>query len=185
MTNWIGAYDEVLTHDQCKFIISEFDKIPHGPGMIAGADGDRVDKETKDSTDALLWFTSDTELSNIIGKNLISCVKKYREEYPCVDIVDPWMLYPAFNIQRYFPGQGFHRPHCETDNKNSPRILAWMIYLNTVTDGGETRFPGYDLNMKAVEGRVLIWPAYFTHVHHGLTSSTQTKYIATGWFVFS
>ena len=36
----------------------------------------------------------------------------------------------------------------------------------------------------AVEERLVIWPAYWTHEHHGLMSETQTKYIATGWYDF-
>ena len=60
-----------------------------------------------------------------------------------------------------------------------------MIYLNTITDGGETRFPAYDLNVKPEVGKLVIWPAGFTHIHHGLVSETQTKYIATGWYTFT
>ena len=62
--------------------------------------------------------------------------------------------------------------------------MAWMFYLNTVTDGGNTYFENYDLMMNAVEGRLLIWPAYWTHFHKGIVSHTETKYIATGWFNF-
>jgi hypothetical protein len=60
-----------------------------------------------------------------------------------------------------------------------------MFYLNTVVDGGGTRFPSYDLTVNAEEGKLLIWPAYFTHIHHGVVSKTQTKYIATGWFTYA
>ena len=30
----------------------------------------------------------------------------------------------------------------------------------------------------------LIWPCDWTHVHRGVTSPTQTKYIATGWYTY-
>jgi len=40
------------------------------------------------------------------------------------------------------------------------------------------------LTVSAEEGKMVIWPAYWTHVHHGVVSTTQTKYIATGWFEF-
>ena len=66
----------------------------------------------------------------------------------------------------------------------SPRILAWMFYLNTVTDKGGTHFTNWDFTTDAVEGRLVIWPAYWTHTHHGVMSETQTKYIATGWYDF-
>ena len=38
--------------------------------------------------------------------------------------------------------------------------------------------------IRAKEGRVVIWPAFWTHFHNGIVSKTQTKYIATGWFMY-
>ena len=60
-----------------------------------------------------------------------------------------------------------------------------MIYLNTVTDGGGTMFDQYDFITDAIQGRCVLWPAYWTHFHHGIVSQTETKYIATGWFLYS
>ncbi|BCU93934.1 MAG: hypothetical protein CM15mV3_2200 [Caudoviricetes sp.] len=48
-----------------------------------------------------------------------------------------------FNIQRYYPGQGFKSIHCENNSKYDNTVLAWMFYLNTVEDGG-TLFTSYD-----------------------------------------
>ena len=59
-----------------------------------------------------------------------------------------------------------------------------MIYLNTVNDKVTTSFDNYNIQTTAVEGSLLIWPAYWTHFHHGVVSHTQTKYIATGWIKF-
>ena len=64
------------------------------------------------------------------------------------------------------------------------RILAWMIYLNDVTDGGHTAFPTQNKKFQPRRGDVLSWPAYFTHPHRGIVSKTQTKYIITGWYNF-
>ena len=64
------------------------------------------------------------------------------------------------------------------------RVLAWMIYLNDVTDGGETEFPTQGKRFQPRAGDVLIWPAYWTHPHRGIVSESQTKYIVTGWFDF-
>ena len=60
-------------------------------------------------------------------------------------------------------------------------MLAWMIYLNDVTDGGYTEFPCQDKKIQPRAGDALVWPAFFTHAHKGITSKTQTKYIVTGW----
>ena len=64
------------------------------------------------------------------------------------------------------------------------RMLVWMIYLNTVTDAGGTYFSNHKKTTDAVEGRVVIWPAFWTHFHKGIPSLTQVKYIATGWYNF-
>ena len=185
MSNFIGIYDNILTSKTCQFIIEEFEKDPgKKPGIISIGGYDVVAKSQKDSTDLTLSFFEGSELTNSLSDGLAEGTEMYCKEYPEVDSINNWTVFPSFNIQKYLPGQGFHNPHCESDSSGNPRVLAWMFYLNTVTDGGETRFPSYDLNVQPVEGRLVIWPAYFTHIHHGIVSSTQTKYIATGWHAF-
>ena len=104
---------------------------------------------------------------------------------PALSQIASWTFAPYYNIQKYNPEQGFHMLHTEnTDKTTANRILAWMFYLNTVKDGG-TYFENYDISMEAVEGRLVIWPAYWTHFHRGIVSKTETKYIATGWFQYS
>lgn len=184
--NWIGIYDNVIDHNWCQTIIDKFESSPEKrSGIIIWKGEETIDTEMKDSTDLCLSFNELLPFIKHIDVSLEAGVDKYLEDHPSIDKVAPWSLYPFFNIQRYYPGQGYHEPHCEDSDGKTQRILAWMIYLNSVTDGGETRFPDYDLNVEAVEGRLVVWPAYFTHIHHGLTSPTQTKYIATGWYTFS
>jgi hypothetical protein len=185
--NWIGVYDDFFPSNACQYLISEFEASDvKSPGILRRDNTDDiVDKGAKDSMDLTVSFYNECPMVNLVGNYLADGIKKYRKDYPSVDAVEVWQLFPFFNIQRYYPGQGFHQAHCETSDGKTSRILAWMIYLNTLTDGGQTRFPDYDFNLEAVEGRLAIWPAYFTHMHHGITSKTQTKYIATGWYSFA
>ena len=69
--------------------------------------------------------------------------------------------------------------------ETSNRMLVWMFYLNSIKQGGGTRFQNYDRITNAVEGRLVIWPAGWTHVHHGIVSKTESKYIVTGWYAFN
>ena len=59
-----------------------------------------------------------------------------------------------------------------------------MVYLNTVKDGGETQFYFQDHKEKAEQGKLLIWPVDWTHLHRGIPSPTENKYIFTGWYTF-
>ena len=35
---------------------------------------------------------------------------------------------------------------------------------------------------KPEAGKLVMWPCDWTHLHRGITSPTETKYIITGWF---
>lgn len=112
-------------------------------------------------------------------------ILKYREKYPSVDVVHTWDIEPTFKLQRYLPSEAYFKVHCENASpEDSNRVLAWMIYLNDVYDEGHTVFPNQEKKFQPRTGDLLIWPAHFTHPHHGVPSKTETKYILTGWFSF-
>ena len=98
--------------------------------------------------------------------------------------VDPFRMSSVFNMQRYRPSEAFYGYHCERASlKYSDRILVWMVYLNTLTDRGETEFFYQHHFERPEEGKLVIWPSDWTYTHRGIPSPTQTKYILTGWFV--
>lgn len=108
----------------------------------------------------------------------------YKEIYPhAFEGFAALRLTQPFNVQKYESTQFYSRWHCENNGHQSfqTRVLAFMTYLNTVTDGGETEFMYQNMKTKAKKGKTLIWPAYFTHTHRGIPSPTQNKYIVTGW----
>ena len=108
-------------------------------------------------------------------------MKDYIKLHPGISRVDAeWDTDYRYNVQKYKPGEGFMNWHCEHSGCSSDamtRILAWMIYLNDVPDGG-TEFLNQETTIKAEVGKLCIC-AYFTHVHRSQVSHTKTKYIAT------
>ena len=86
------------------------------------------------------------------------------------------------NIQHYQAKTGYVNLHYEKNKENPKRQLVYMIYLNTIKEGGGTEFPFQNTIIKAIKGNLIIWPADFTHPHKGIISETEEKYIATGWF---
>ncbi len=185
MKDFISVYDNALTSEECEMIISYFnisDDIH--PGCQGNA---KEDKSAKDSLDVFCNFAWKNNINETILRSLEECGLQYVKENPQVNNqLSKWQIDPEYNIQKYDPTQGYHKLHCENDGRDtSYRMMVWMIYLNTVTDGGGTYFDNYDRITDAVEGRVVLWPAGWTHCHKGIVSNTQTKYIATGWFSFT
>ena len=180
---FIEVYNDALTKEQCEKIIDFINSSDLTPGLVqTPLKADLIQSE-KDSWDISL-NADDTsiEINDLIFKSLTRCIQDYKKQHPQIDQLATWRYCQEYNLQKYNPGQAYHSIHCENMNpKSSLRILAWMFYLNTVTDGGGTYFDNYDLTMNAVQGRCVIWPAYWTHFHRGIVSKTETKYIVTGW----
>ncbi len=181
--NFIEIYDDVLSQDQCRQIITEFelDKI----SQEAGRCGEGVLEHIKKSTDIDHLIHDSSLASSIIANSIGKPLQDYKIKYPEIDEITSWMIQPDYHIQKYKPNEGYFAPHCEVTaaGEFSSRVLVWMYYLNDVDNGG-TRFTNYDLNIDAKAGRLVLWTPYWTHTHHGIISSTETKYIATGWYTF-
>jgi len=183
--NFISIYDDILSKEHCDIIINEFEsKLYRQHKGIVGKG--KIKPKVKKSTDISYNTTEKNDTVSIILSTLRVGINEYRNNYPDVDNIGSWTIDPLFNIQKYKPNEAYFGSHCETASiKSSKRVLVWMFYLNTVNDNGGTRFPTYDLTINARMGRLVIWPAYWTHQHHGIVSDTETKYIATGWHIFT
>ena len=178
-TDFIEVYDNILSSKECEKIINFVNDQHLKRGTFGGK---KYRPDVKDSWEfGVPDINANTLYNRIIEKGLRESVKKYLVRHPQLNDVNPWGPVTGYNLQKYNPKQGYHLRHCENAG-NSDRILVWMIYLNTVTDGGGTYFENFDRTTDAVEGRCVLWPPYWTHFHNGIVSNTQTKYIATGWF---
>ena len=138
------------------------------------------------SSDAI---TPDNEDFANLNRALEDGIVEYVKQYSFLNTVTPWLLAETFNIKKYLPTEAYFKTHCEMagapDQKSSKRMLVWMIYLNDVTDGGETEFPTQCKKIAPRAGDLVLWPAYWTHPHHGLPSPSQIKYIVSGWFTYT
>ena len=186
MVDFIGVYDKVTSPKMCKKIINFFEdnKDLHIRGRYS-LNGQIVrDPSVKDSMDLYMEFNVDAIPNIIIAKVLNAYTSLYIDTFTSTEIVDEFSVDMGYNLQRYNPGQGYHLLHCENSARGMERVLAWTLYLNTVTEGGGTYYPEYDRTIDAVEGRLCIFPAFWTHAHKGIVSNTETKYIATGWYIY-
>lgn len=191
--NFIHISQKKLDSTVCQGFIDQFENHTHlqssgRSGNSHGIGSNNIN--IKESTDIGIdqTFLQDVNFGPLV-KSLITFLNQeleiYIDKFPDLSEISTWGLREKFNIQKYMPGQGYFGWHCEHNPHNSvlaKRVLAWTTYLNTVEDGG-TEYRNYG-TVDAIEGRCVIWPAYWTHFHRGVISNTKTKYIATGWYNF-
>jgi hypothetical protein len=161
------------------------------PGVAFGPGGKT--EPAKISTDISLVAIdrSDPEafaMAEVILRGVSAGLERYLQERPLFRDCCPeqeLFVNPIFNLQRYDPGEGFKRWHCDwtiSDEATEPvhRVLAWILYCNDVPNGG-TEFHWQAHHEPAERGKLVIFPAGPSHIHRGRVSEEYTKTIATGW----
>jgi len=191
MTNFIQRTSGLLSKQECDGVIDFFES--NKERQFAGTTGAQQISDPKRKIDTelrldLRELVEDKRLEPVANA-LCNAWEEYRQTYPFLTKIAEWRISHVFKIQKYNPNEAYFTEHCENDGgvdgSMERRLIALMVYLNTVTDEGQTRFPTQNISFSPKVGDVLMWPAYWTHPHHGIASPTQTKYIVTGWYVFN
>lgn len=148
-------------------------------GYVGTIEGTKILTDVKESTDVV--FHNDTKNDTIQNffKELSTCCDNYVKKYSLNHSIQTEYC----NIISMFPPLGGYKsPHYERSTiAKTKRQLVYMLYLNDVNDGGQTEFIHQNLIVKAEKGKLVLWPSDFTHLHRGIVSPTETKWIATGW----
>jgi len=193
LTDFIFRQENALSSSTCRSLIElfEVDKKRQHSGVVRRGEVVKSFKDHKASTDICflprdlndkLWGKSLQKVINVIENARHDWIAQY---YMGLDHVDPFEINFTFNMQRFLPGEGYHKFHNERASFDTrDRCGVWMIYLNDVNDRGWTEF-FYQQHFEIPKiGKIVCWPCDWTHTHRGIVSPTETKYILTGWFTF-
>ena len=182
--NFIFEKQNVVSKETCDNLINLFDCSPYAylepHKSIKTGSSVILTEEFLHKNDS--WKSLYNETMECLGDSIQDYIEDF---YQSLNFIGQWRNDDYCILTRYNPGESFMDWHCEQGNlRKSSRMMAWMIYLNDVSDGGETVFLNQRHSIAPEAGKVVIWPAAWTHTHKGLVSKTQTKYILTGWFKF-
>lgn len=186
---FIGVYEEIFSSEFCQSVIDYHERATEAGFVMTRQQSESGTLKTqKDSNDLYMHHE---DCVSLIGTKVI--VKQFKEAFNTI-------IYPNYinefdalkscspmhtnyiKVQKTQIGGGYHIWHHETDSKDtSNRVLAWMVYLNDVEEGGETEFLYQHMRIKPTTGTFVIWPAGFTHTHRGNPPLSGNKYIMTGW----
>ena len=193
MTSLIAAYRNAGFEALADGVLAFFDRRIdlQRPGVAFGPDGDAEPAKLSTDISLVAIDRSDPEayaLAEVILRGVNAALVHYLQERPLLKACCPdqsLFVNPIFNLQRYAPGEGFKRWHCDwtlSDEATEPqaRVLAWILYCDDVPEGG-TEFHWQGHHEEAERGKLLIFPAGVSHIHRGRVSTEHSKTIATGW----
>jgi hypothetical protein len=185
----IGIYEEAYSEEYCDQVVSYFEILKEQGYTHNRIEHESAQKNYKDDlsihTSSVHW-ASDRSFSSEISKHFLDvfwgvCYPHYAQEYPVLLESENHYVY-GHKIQETSPSQGYHVWHYETGSRHhSNRLMAWILYLDDIEEGGETEFLYQRKRIKPQKGTLVIFPASYTHTHRGNPPLSGVKHIMTGW----
>lgn len=191
--SFILEYPKFFDADWCQKIIDRYHELEeNGMTDISDAGSDKsLGSQEKRAKGSHVWLnhihqvdmTAAVHLDSLCSyffELLTTAVKIYKTKYR------EGLYYPIscndMKVQRIRPAGGFHAWHSEWSKETSTRQLVYVVYLNDLPDGeGETEFIYQGVRCKPEVGKLVIWPAGWTHTHRGNPNYSTDKYVITGW----
>jgi hypothetical protein len=191
--NFIGIYENAYSQDYCDAVIKYYE-FADGAGCTMSRQTDEPNSSKLKKDDSVLFLNGElppvelyTSMNLSKHFNDLFWGQHYKQYADKFSILVEMAKHtnPTIKIQKTLPGGGYHVWHTEVMSiDTSPRLLAWMVYLNDVKEGGETEFLYQSIRVKPKLGTLVIWPSGFTHTHRGNPPLSGNKYIMTGWIKF-
>jgi hypothetical protein len=185
--DFIGIFDNVFSDELCDKYIKYFENclnenLTHARNVPSYQIADR----SADLISAKYFLETNIQYVAVefLAKFWTECYPRYNQKFSILQQFDKHNIFDV-KIQKTMPGEGYHSWHTEAMHlKDRNRIMAFMLYLNDVDDGGETEFLYQKVRFKPTKDRLLIWPAGYTHPHRGNPPLSTDKYVITGWIEY-
>ena len=182
--SFVFEIDNALTTDICEDIIQRFEENPEQQyqgkiGQLA-----EQDQSIKKTTDLACSAHKEwKDVDQILFRSLGLALMQLKPHYPFFN--GPFKDI-GYNIQRYQPGEYYHWHIDGGSHQFADRQLVAIWYLNDVAGpGGETEFHFQDIKITPEQGKLVLFPPFWTHEHRAVTVEKGLKYIATTWVVFA
>lgn len=190
--DFIRVYDKVVSRSFCRGIIDYFEWCKQNQktwrrdesSLIKRDESVKINPSCFDEISFAEEHLSGymDEFNEVFWKE---CYPSYVNEFDVIRDMGNHSVF-TYKIQKTMPSEGYHIWHCESDSRlRSTRIFAYILFLNDVGSGGETEFLYQRKRINPVEGRLVIFPAAYTHAHRGNPPLRGSKYILTGWLEFN
>jgi hypothetical protein len=173
-----------LPGDWCEEMIRRFEAHPEqqNPGRIGQVQD--LDQGIKKTMDLVVSNKEDwKDVDQALFRCLAAALKEFRETFPYFKGPFKDM---GYQIQRYLPGEFYHWHIDGGSHQFSQRQLVALWYLNDVPGpGGATQFLYQDVSVQPEQGKLVLFPPFWTHEHRSQLLEQGVKYIATTWVVFA
>jgi prolyl 4-hydroxylase len=170
LSDYVQVYEDTLAPGQCQALIDRFEAAPT---LQERTPAERAFRFVELNV-SRHW----PEVESHIFGVMMNYIQRYWEALAVGPCWPTKVDAERIRLKRYMPGgQDHFPPHVDVTNaEESRRFLTAILYLND-PGGGETVFPGLDLQVMPAPGRMVIFPPLWLFPHAGLPPRDRPKYI--------
>lgn len=177
LVDYIRVYDNVVSADFCKSVITAFDKdVTHHQ---------RIDRNYRPTFTELnvsqRYIEKDSNWISIqinIQKAFVDYISLYMKDLDLGPDFPAKYCFEEYRIKKYATLTDEFKDHVDVgDHASARRFLVCFLYLNDVSVGGETNFPKLNHAVEPKCGRLLIFPPLWMYRHAGRPVAAGSKYI--------
>jgi hypothetical protein len=183
--SFIYEVAHALTPETCREMIRRFEAHPdqHYTGLIG--QNQALAADIKRSTDLRISGRRDwQDIDKALMRSLAAAFNEFGQLFPY--FAANAFKDMGYNLQRTRRGEFYHWHVDSGPGIFSQRQLVAIWYLNDVPGpGGETEFLSQQVKIVPREGKLILFPPFWTHDHRGTTLEQGVKYIATTWICFA
>lgn len=187
MNEFIWQCSNVLSGEFCQQVIDKFESLPYTKRQEGVVLNGIVRRDIKQSFDYKIdknddeWKDIDKVFYDKLSYGLETYSDYLKEIHPELSyIIGNNARDSGYQIQKTMPGGFYNWHHDFFVQTQGPRILTYIWYLNTITEGGYTEFVDKTL-IQPEQGKMVIFPATWTCLHRGVPPVFEKKYLVTGW----
>lgn len=160
----------------CNYLIDQYHMMEHHEGRVTKDDQENYVSNIKVTEQSFV------EPDHASYQTIYECIDKTISVLPYRLTIPYDITSTEYSISRYLKGEGHFGTHVDTTSKMTyNRLLAFILYLNDVEEGGETEFMTLNRLVKPETGKVLCFPCNFMFPHKGNIPLSNDKYIVTAF----
>jgi len=182
--SFIFERPQALPASFCEEVIRRFEASPQYQTEGRIGQTQSKDQSVKKTTDLVVSDKEDwKDIDEMFFRCVAAALKEFRESFPYFKGPFKDM---GYQVQRYLPGEYYHWHIDGGSHQFSQRQLVVIWYLNDLPGpGGETEFLYQDVKVKPEQGKMVLFPPFWTHEHRAVRVEQGVKYMATTWVVFA
>lgn len=187
---FIAEFPGMVAPEVCEDIIARFERDPsRKPSVVMSGGAVRAAAQIRTGTVLPIerymdddWRKVTDELTPI----LVDAMNRYCGLHPGLQALADaeGLVCTRPMVERVDPGQGFDW-HADQAAAHRSRVVAGLLYLRTIHDGGHTEFRVQQRKVQPEAGKIVLFPPDWTHVHRGVTPAHERKYVMSFFWIYA